>query len=87
VEDVEALVAVVAGISTVAVVKEECEGVAPSTSSVRTVMEPIMVAKIVAPVSPNRCARFASKLDTLQIGAGTGLKKTLFLKKGMPAQP
>jgi hypothetical protein len=87
VEDVEALVAVVAGISTVAVVKEECEGVATSTSSVRTAMEPTVVAKVVAPVSPNRCVRSASKLATLQIGAGTGLKKTLFLKKGTLAQP
>jgi hypothetical protein len=85
VEDVEALVAVVAGISTVVVVKEEFEGATTSTSSVRTAMEATVVAKIVAPASPNRYVKSASKLVTLQIGVGTGLRKTLFLKKGTPA--
>jgi hypothetical protein len=85
VEDVEALVAVVAGISTVVVVKEEFEGATTSTSSVRTAMEATVVAKVVAPASPNRCVKSASKLVTLQIGVGTGLRKTLFLKKGTPA--
>jgi hypothetical protein len=86
VEVVEALAVVAVGILPVAVDKEECVGVATLTSD-RTTMEVAAVVKAAVLAQPNRCVKSASKLVTPQIGVGTGLRKILFQKKDMPAQP
>ena len=92
-EVVEALVVVMA-ILAAAVVKDEDGGATSATpttpTSARTTMEEVLVVAtraVATQATPSRCAKSASKPVTLRTGVGTGLRRTMSLKKGTPVQP